>query len=37
MKLNITPFYYGMHVLGVYDDGIMLDGEIISMTPNDYA
>ena len=32
-KLNITPFSYGMKVLGVYYDGTMLDKEFISLTP----
>lgn len=36
-KLNITPFAYGMKVLHVYDDGTMLDPEILEMTKQDYS
>ena len=36
-KLNITPFAYGMKVLNVYDDGVILDPEFVSLTPDDYA
>ena len=37
LKLDFTPFEYGMKVLGVYDDGIMLDPEIVAMTKKDYC
>lgn len=30
-KLGFTPFSYNMKVIGVYDDGVMLDKAIISM------
>lgn len=36
-KLNITPFAYGMKVIGVYYDGAMLDQEFFSMSPEDYV
>lgn len=36
-KLHILPFKYGMKVLHVYDDGDMLDKELVGMTPGDYA
>jgi len=36
-KLDYRPFSYNMKVVSVYDDGIMLSSDIISMTPDDYA
>jgi len=33
-KLNITPFEYGMELVGVYDNGSILDPEIVSITPS---
>ena len=32
-KLDITPFSYGMKVLGVYYDGEMLEQDFINMSP----
>jgi len=36
-KLEYTPFEYGMRVLSVYDDGVMLNPEIVAMTTKDYV
>lgn len=36
-KLNIAPFAFGMKVLSVYDDGAILDPEIVAMTPMDFV
>ena len=36
-KLNITPFSYGMKVVGVYYDGEMLENAFFSMAPQDYV
>ena len=33
-KLNITPFDYGMELVGVYDNGSILSPEIVSITPD---
>lgn len=33
-KLNITPFEYGMELVGVYSDGSILSPEIVSITPS---
>lgn len=32
-KLNITPFEYGMELIGVYSNGSILSPEIVSLTP----
>jgi large subunit ribosomal protein LP0 len=34
-KLGIRPFYYGMEVLSVYDDGSVLTPEILSISPDE--
>jgi large subunit ribosomal protein LP0 len=34
-KLNIEPFQYGMKVLSVYEDGSILNAEVIALTPED--
>lgn len=34
-KLNIEPFQYGMKVLSVYEDGSILNAEVIALTPDD--
>jgi large subunit ribosomal protein LP0 len=34
-KLNIKPFYYGMEVIGCYDDGALLDKDMVGITPED--
>jgi len=34
-KLNITPFTYGMELVGVYDNGSILSPEVVSITPSD--
>jgi len=34
-KLNIKPFFYGMDVIGCYDDGAMLDKDMVGITPED--
>jgi len=34
-KLNIKPFLYGMEILRVYDDGAILDAEVVSQSPED--
>lgn len=34
-KLNITPFTYGMELVGVYDNGSIIDPEVVSITPSD--
>lgn len=33
-KLNITPFEYGMELIGVYSNGSILSPEIVSITPD---
>lgn len=33
-KLNITPFEYGMEIIGVYSAGSILDASIVSITPD---
>lgn len=32
-KMNITPFEYGMEMIGVYSDGAILTPEMVNMTP----
>jgi large subunit ribosomal protein LP0 len=32
-KMNITPFEYGMEMIGVYSDGAILSPEMVNMTP----
>lgn len=32
-KMNITPFEYGMEMVGVYSDGAILSPEMVNMTP----
>jgi len=34
-KLNIKPFFYGMKVETVYEDGSIYDASILDLTPND--
>ncbi len=36
-KLDKKPFYYGMNVVSVYDDGYILSPEVFSMKPSDWA
>lgn len=33
-KLNITPFEYGMELIGVYSNGSILTPDIVSITPD---
>lgn len=33
-KLNITPFEYGMELVGVYSNGSILSPEIVAITPD---
>jgi hypothetical protein len=32
-KMNITPFEYGMEMIGVYSEGVILSPEMVNMTP----
>jgi large subunit ribosomal protein LP0 len=34
-KLNLKPFFYGMIVLGAYDQGSILSKEVVGMNPAD--
>lgn len=34
-KLNIKPFFYGMEVINVYDDGSVLPIEVLSISPSE--
>ncbi len=36
-KLEKKPFFYGMNVVSVYDDGYVLSPEVFSMKPSDWA
>ena len=36
-KLDKKPFFYGMNVVSVYDDGYVLSPDVFSMKPSDWA
>ncbi len=33
-KLNLKPFSYGMKIIGVYDDGVILPEEVVNIDPS---
>jgi len=34
-KMNLKPFFYGMKVISAYDDGSILNADIVSLSTND--